>query len=177
MNKVFHVTPEVMMNDISKLDNAMLFGSRSMASRPAKEGFDPAVMIGAQIDGNTDWDFSAPYSEKNHDALAAAGFAYWPPGALSYKDELTRGVYIKTYPHKFDMFNPVIYDSVPTANVVLRSDYPLFVQTWDSIDPEFYYNHIWKRSPTYEFQERRLAKERIRDIMDQLFRTARRVML
>lgn len=176
MNKVFHIAPEVMMTDISKLDNAMLFGSRSMASRPAKEGFDPAVMIGAQIDGDTDWDFSAPYSEKNHDALAAAGFAYWPPGALSYKDELTMGVYIKTYPHKFDISNPVIYDSAPVVNVVLRNDYPLFVQTWDSIDPEFYYKHLWKRGPNYEFQERGLTKETIRNIMDQLFITARHMI-
>jgi hypothetical protein len=146
-----------------------------MASRPAVEGFDPAFMIGSQITDETDWDFSAPYSEKNHNTLIESGFMYWPPEDLSYKDSLTTGVYIKQYMHKFDKDNPKIFKTVPpVANVVLRNDFHLFCRVWNSIDPQFYYNHIWKRSPNYEFQELGLTKNKIRDIMNQLFRTARK---
>jgi hypothetical protein len=165
--------PKEMKSDISKLGYAMLFGSRSMASRPAVEGFDPAVMIGSQITDETDWDFSAPYSEKNQDALAAAGFAYWPPGALSYKDDLTMGVYIKTYIQEFDTKNPGFYTAAPVVNVVLRNDFYVFRQVWESMDPQFYHDYIWKRSPNYVYQEMSLTKGKIRDIMNQLFRTAR----
>jgi hypothetical protein len=172
MNKLY-IAPKIVMDDIAKLDWAILFGSRSMASRPAVEGFDPSVMIGSQITDETDWDFSAPYSEKNHEALIEAGFVYWPPEDLSYKDDLTTGVYIKQYMHKFDMKNPVIYSSVPVANVVLRNDFFLFHQVWNSIDPKFYHDYIWKRSPKYDLQELSLTKETIRDIMNQLFKTAR----
>jgi hypothetical protein len=165
-----------MLNDIAKLGYAMLFGSRSMASRRAVEGFDPQVMIGSQITDDTDWDFSASYNEANHDALIEAGFTYWPPEDLSYKDDLTTGVYIKTYPHKFDMNNPEIFSGTPTANVVLRNDFYLFRQVWDSMDPKFYHDYVWKRSPNYEFQELGSTKEKIRDIMNQLFRTARQMI-
>jgi hypothetical protein len=168
--------PADMLADLNKLHIYMSFGSRSMAARPAREGFDPAVMIGSQISDSTDWDFSAPYTQKNHEALISSGYAYCPAEQLGYRDELTEGVYIKTYPHKFDMSNPVIYSGVPTANVVLRNDYSLFCQVWNSIDPEFYYKHVWKRSPRYDFQEMSLTKETIRDIMNQLFRTARHMI-
>jgi hypothetical protein len=168
--------PADMLADLNRLHIYLPFGSRSMATRPAQEGFDPAVMIGSQIDDSTDWDFTAPYSEKNHEALISSGYAYWPPEALSYKDDLTTGVYIKSYMHKFDMSNPIIYSGVPTANVVLRNDYYIFRQVWESIDPEFYYKHIWKRSPRYDFQEMRLTKEMIRDILNQMFRTARHMI-
>lgn len=175
MNKLY-VAPEMVMDDIAKLDSAVLFGSRSMASRPAVEEFDPAFMIGSQITDETDWDFSAPYSEKNHSALIESGFVYWPPEDLSYKDSLTTGVYIKQYMHKFDVKNPVIYSSAPVANVVLRNDFYIFRQVWDSIDPKFYYDHIWKRSPTYDHLNMSLTKEKIRDTMNQLFKTARHLI-
>lgn len=167
--------PNNIKSDISKLGYAMLFGSRSMASRRAVEGFDPAIMIGSQITDETDWDFSAPYSEENHAALIEAGFTYWPPDDLSYKDSLTTGVYIKIYMHEFDMDNPVIYSTPPVANVVLRNDFYIFRQVWNSVDPKFYYDHIWKRSPTYDHLNLGFTKESIRDIMNQLFRTARQM--
>lgn len=172
----FEKTPMEIYYDLEPLNHYMMFGSRSMASRPAKEDFDPAVMIGAQINDSTDWDFSAPYTQENHDILVDAGYTHWPAEQLGYRDVLTEGVYIKTYPHKFDLSNPAIYSGVPTANVVLRNDYPLFRQVWYSIDAEFYYKHLWKRSPTYDFQDLPLTKETIRTIMDQLFVTARHMI-
>ena len=168
--------PADMLADLNKLTTYMPFGSRSIAARPAVEGFDPYVMIGSQIFDETDWDFSAPYSEKNQDALAAAGFAYWPPRALSYKDDLTMGVYIKTYIQEFDTKNPMIYTAAPVVNVVLRNDFYLFRQVWESMDPKFYHDYIWKRSPNYVYQEMSLTKGKIRDIMNQLFRTAKQMI-
>lgn len=175
MNK-FEKIPMEIYHDLEPLNHYMMFGSRSMASRPVKKDFDPAAMIGARIDDATDWDFSAPYTQENHDILVNAGYIYWGAEQLGYRDELTEGVYIKTYPHKFDISNPVIYNGVPIANVVLRNDYPLFRQVWASIDPEFYYDHIWKRSPTYDHLNMSFTKETIRNIMDQLFRTARHML-
>jgi hypothetical protein len=171
-----YIAPEMVMDDVAKLDSAILFGSRSIASRPAVEGFDPAIMIGSQITDETDWDFSAPYSEKNHNTLIESGFMYWPPEDLSYKDSLTTGVYIKKYIHKFDMKNPTIYSSAPVANVVLRNDHAIFCQAWNSVDPKFYHDFLWKRSPNYEFQELGLTKNKIRDIMNQLFKTTRHMI-
>jgi hypothetical protein len=165
--------PADMLADLNKLYTYMPFGSRSMASRPAHDGFDPAFMIGSQITDETDWDFSAPYSEKNHEVLIGAGYVYFPPEHLSYKDDLTTGVYFKSYPHKFDMKNFEIFSGIPTANVVLRNDFYLFRQVWNSMDPKFYYDHIWKRSPTYDHLNLSFTKTTIRDIMNQLFRTAR----
>lgn len=174
----WYVAPKMIMDDIAKLDSAMLFGSRSMASRPVVKGFDPAIMIGSQITTSTDWDFSASYSKENHDSLIKAGFTFFEASMLSYKDDLTTGVYIKEYKPKFNMRNLVAYcsDDVPVVNVVLRNDYALFSQVWNSIQPEFYYKHIWKRSPTYANQELGFTKETICDIMNQLFRTARHMI-
>lgn len=161
-----------MFGDVKLLGVNMLFGSRSMASRPATENFVPSKMIGSRIDDSTDWDFSAPHNEKNHQVLISKGFSYWPKSDLSYRDDLTMGVYIKGYPHKFDMKNPQIYSGHPVANVVLRNDYHIFRQVWESIDPEFYYQHLWKRGPRYEFSEMAQTKTEIRNIMNQLFKTA-----
>jgi hypothetical protein len=168
--------PANMLADLNKLHAYMPFGSRSIAARPAQDGFDPAIMIGSQIDDSTDWDFSAPYTQENHDALVNAGYMHWPAEQLGYRDELTEGVYIKTYPYPFDMSNPIIYSGVPTANVVLRNDFHLFRQVWESIDPKFYHNYIWKRSSRYNLQELSTTKETIRDILNQLFRSARHMI-
>ena len=172
----FETVPAQMYKDLEPLQTYMLFGSRSMAARPAVEDFDPSVMIGAQITDATDYDFSAPYSEENHDTLISSGFAYWPPEQLGYKDDLTVGVYIKEYPHKFDIKNLKIFSDTPKVNVALRNDYYLFRQTWNSIDPQFYYNYLWKRSPNYDLEEMSLTKTKIRDIMNQLFRTAKHMI-
>jgi hypothetical protein len=133
-------------------------------------------MIGSQITDETDWDFSAPYTEANHNALIKSNFTYCPPEYLSYKDDLTTGVYIKTYPHKFDIRRLEIFRAAPTANVVLRNDYPLFCQVWNSIDAKFYHDFLWKRSPNYDYQELGLTKGNIRDTMNQLFKTARHMI-
>jgi hypothetical protein len=169
------VPPKKLLDDIMLLDASFLFGSRSMAARSATESFDPSAAIGSRITEGTDWDFSAPWSQANHDALITNGFAHWPSDQLSYRDDLTVSVYIKSYSHKFDIKNLILQElgEIPTANVVLRNDFPLFVRTWNSIDPQFYHDYLWKRSPRFDYQDLSLTKSMIRDTMNQLFRTAR----
>jgi hypothetical protein len=168
--------PDVMKADIKNLGYARLFGSRSMAERPAVEEFDPTVMIGSQINDSTDWDFSQQYNDYTHSYLLSAGFTHYSKKDIGpYEDDLTVGVYIKEYKPKFDMRNPLVYclDDVPKINVVLHSDELFFRRVWDRISPEFYYRYLWKRSPQYDhidsIGERKL---RIREIMNQLYEVA-----
>jgi len=178
MNNKNYIAPDEIITDIAKLSEAILFGSRSMASRPVVDTFDPSYSIGAQITKTTDWDFSAQYSKENHDSLIASGFTYFSPEVLNYKDDLATGVYIKTYTKPFDMNNLTIEEmnSDPVANVVLRSDHNLFCQVWNSIDAKFYYEFLWKRGPSYFDEDLGLTKSIIRDILNQLFRTAKHMI-
>jgi hypothetical protein len=163
--------PDVMKTDIKNLGYARLFGSRSMAARPSVEGFDPAIMIGSQINDNTDWDFSQQYNDYTHSYLLSAGFTHYAKDQIGpYADELTVGVYIKEY-NTSSLFS--LFNSVTKINVVLHSDELFFRRVWDRISPEFYYRYLWKRSPQYDHissvGERKLC---IREIMNQLYSVA-----
>lgn len=168
--------PEIMKTDIKNLGYARLFGSRSMSARPVVEGFDPRIMIGAQITDDTDWDFSQQYNDYTHSYLLSAGFTYYNPNDMKYYiDNLTVGVYIKEYTPKFDMRNPLAYrlGDNPKINVVLHSDELLFRRIWDRITPNFYYRYLWKRSPHYEYMDSVGERKRhIRDVMNQLYAVA-----
>jgi len=161
--------------DIKELKSAQLFGSRSMAARSATKGFDPSFMIGAQITEETDWDFSEQYSEYTHSYLLSAGFTHYDSADLApYGDNLTVGVYIKDYTPKSDWGLLNIFTDAPTVNIVLHSNEELFRQVWDAITPEFYYRHLWKRSPQLDhigtMGERKLH---ISEMMNQLFAVAK----
>jgi len=156
--------PEAVIADFKHLDTYMLFGSRAMALREPKEHFDPAIMIGAQIDLSTDWDFAVPASAENHDALIAAGYKHITKDNLYYVDDMTAAVYTKTY------------NSKHKVQVVFKNDYAIFRQVWYSIDVEFYYKYIWKRGYIYDFMGSDTAKKEIRDVMNQLFNTARQML-
>jgi hypothetical protein len=158
--------PEVIIQDFKYLDTYMQSGSRSMAAKAPVEGFDPAIMIGERITQDTDWDFNAPANAENHHALLAAGYTHFNRDQLVYVDALCQGIYVK------NIVSANALD-ITSVQVVLRSDYWLFRETWYSIDPQFYYNYIWKRSPCYRGYSNSEVKERIRDIMNQLFTTAK----
>ena len=167
--------PTEIAQDIKEIGYARLFGSRSMASRPTVEGFDPFLMIGTQITEATDWDFSQQYSDYTHSYLLAAGFAHYSKADFGpYGDDLTVGVYIKEYAPKTDWSLSNIFTNPPTANVVLHSDEDLFRRVWDAITPEFYYRYLWKRSPQLDhidsMGERKLY---ISEMMNQLFAVAK----
>jgi hypothetical protein len=165
--------PESIKHDLQELEHPILFGSRSMAARSAVEGFDPAIMIGSQITERTDWDFSAQYSEMNQDALARAGFSYWPSGASPYADNLTIRVFSKEYSSKLDWSLSSIFSAPPKVHVVLHSDEELFRRVWAGISPKFYYKYLWKRSPQYDHIDSKGERKRlIREIMNQLYEVA-----
>jgi hypothetical protein len=155
--------PEAITKDFKHLDTYMLFGSRSMARKAPTDTFDPAIIIGTQITHTTDWDFSAPANPDNHKALIAAGYAFCSREQLSYADDLTHSVYSKQY------------SEGRLVHVVLRYDYALFRQVWYSIDPQFYFNYLWKRSPNYDDYEIADKKQVICTVMNQLFSTARSI--
>jgi hypothetical protein len=166
---------EIIDFDLKNLGYPRLFGSREMSTREVICGFDPSLQIGTQIFATTDWDFSQQYSELLHNYLVAAGFTSYSKEELgAYADDLTVGVYVKEYHPHFNWQTLEVYssDEVVTMNVVLHSDEALFRCVWESITPEFYYKYIWKRSPRYERLDAGEAKERIREVMNQLYRTA-----
>lgn len=172
--------PDIIKSDLKQLGYPRLFGSRSMAVRPAQDGFNPGATIGSQITTDTDWDFSSQYTEEAHRYLVAAGFTHYTAEAISpYADDLTTGVYIKEYVPHFDWKNPKTYsiNDIVKVNIILHIDEPLFRQVWDSIGAEFYYRYLWKRSPYYDYLYGDICaiKMRIKDIMNQLYATARQM--
>jgi hypothetical protein len=148
--------PELIKHEVAKVGQAKLFGSRSMAARPATDSFNPSVSIGNRINISTDWDFSQEYSIEAHNYLASAGYRYCTRAV--YFDDLTVGVYSKL---------------IDTNNVhfVLHKKENLFRWVWDSISTEFYYKYLWKRSDLYLFESSDKVKITIRDTMNQLYKT------
>jgi len=172
---MFMKTAEIIARDLKNLGHPQLFGSRAMSTREVIRGFDPSLQIGTQISATTDWDFSQQHSELLHSYLIDSGFTSYSKEELgAYADDLTAGVYIKEYHPPFDWKHLTIYssDEVVTVNIVLHTDEALFRRVWSSITPEFYYKYLWKRSPRYKLLESSETKERIREVMNQLYRAA-----
>jgi|694.fasta_scaffold118967_5 hypothetical protein len=147
--------------DIANIGYAKLMGSRSMAVRPSTDQFDPPSKIGNYINDATDWDFSQQYDEDHHNYLIAAGYDYWGPERLAgYADDLTVGVYVKH-----------LHDGT-SVNIVLHNNEELFRRVWDRITPEFYFKHIWKRSPYFSVARNtdRETKAYITSMMNQLYK-------
>lgn len=169
-----------MLNKVIEQDtkaiSAKLFGSRSMAARTALDGFDPAIMIGANIDRSTDWDFSQQYTKDNHNYLVGEGYTTYNAKFLEdYADDLTIAVYEKQFYPKINWGKMLSFrDADPVKiHIVLHSDEELFRRVWDAISPEFYYEYIWKRSPRYaNIDNRSKIKSDIRTLMNQLYKVA-----
>ena len=104
----------------------------------------------------TDWDFYCEYSDEVIGYLEGLGFKatgtdqkYWDDeclGIMKYGDILNE----------------------PAIQVVLRRDPMFYRMVFESITPEFYYDYLWKSggSPL-------MHQERIQQIFNQLFRTAK----
>jgi hypothetical protein len=146
------MVPEVFKSDAKELGDVYLFGSRSMAGRSTN-------LI--DISPSTDWDFSAQHSEHAHYYLISAGYYYF---TNNYCDDLTTGVYVKSF------VDYSISTDIISINVVLHSDEQLFRHVWNLIEPDFYYNHLWKRSPSYKYRENTEVRINITEIMNQLYR-------
>jgi hypothetical protein len=164
--------PERINSDLVALPGLRLFGSRSMAIRPATDSFDPAAHIHSRIRAITDWDFSGQYSNTLIKALRAKGFE--ENDASHYFDNQTVAVFSKRYVTPIDWSNPVISEGDEKVHVVLHSDETLFRRVWDCIYPEFYYNYLWKRSPKYEYcDDIGQVNFNIKLIMNQLYEVAK----
>lgn len=168
--------PEKLKTDLKHCGYPQLFGSRSMAIRPAVDRFDPDTMIGSQISSSTDWDFSQQYSDEIHNYLTSVGYsAYTAEHLGAYADDLTISVYAKDYHPSFSLKDPLAYlgSDVVKVNIVLHKDETLFRRVWDRVTPEFYYNYLWKRSRSYEhIDDLYEIKSKITAIMNQLYAVA-----
>jgi hypothetical protein len=171
------IIPDEIQYDLNLLpSSAYLFGSRSMIGRKSKNlEFDPAVKIASMIDDTTDWDISMQFSDENHERLLKQGFTCHQKENLVYRDDLTVNIYSKEYVKKKDFpdLSLVELDMSTRCHVVLRSDFYLFRAVWESIDPEFYYNFLWKRSLVLNSKKKHLVKDDICKMLNQLYATAR----
>jgi hypothetical protein len=123
-----------MRKELSMLTEYMLTGSRSKITDSRIE--------------DSDWDYAAPYSEKNVNALLANGFSLISvPG--HYKDDLTVCILEK-------------YDG--QIQVTLKSDFALYKKVWVNITPEFFEGFLWKKYT---------LKEKIKDLLNMLFKVAK----
>jgi hypothetical protein len=154
----------------SLVGDKMLFGSRSMASRWATDGFNPAVKIGCKIDDETDYDIAAEFNADNVVILRKAGFKSRDGDELYAKDDLTQTIFTRT------ILSDDIMESTTTIHIILRKNNSFFMSVWDNIDPKYYYEHLWKRGPKYTNTRYRShndkIKKEIRDAMNQLYASA-----
>jgi hypothetical protein len=138
-----------MLKDINQLDQWILFGSRS------KPPYFNHI--------SSDWDVCASFTDANVQKMLSAGFTVKTPVNEDYTDELTKAICTK------------VYGSNPSdkLHVVLRTEYDLFVDVWNSITPIFYYTYLSKASYLYTRHTKESKKKVIRDCMNQLYLTAR----
>lgn len=149
-----------------------LFGSRSMAARPATSTFDPAEKIAKSIYANTDYDISAEFTQENIDILQSMGFTGVNDiDKLYVRDDLTRDIFKKmvSYSSESKFFSNVI-----EVQVILRVNNTLFMDVWDRITPEFYYNNLWKRGPGVKRHRKGTTamKEYIKDTMNRFYKSS-----
>lgn len=121
-------------------------GSRYFATK-SKE-------VEAQIFNSTDYDFYCQYVEGETEKILQElnCVVSWNTGNTVYPmDDLAVGI-----------------ASLHGQNVdiILRSDAALYTRVQENITPEFYIEYLWKRGP------RKPAREDIRMVYNQLFRTA-----
>lgn len=160
--------PTWIEEDMKPIDG-YLFGSRSMVGRKsANKDFDARKMIGSKISKDTDYDIAAPSCMEVEKYLKQKGYIRVDPEAMYAKDKYFQTLYTK-----------VGMDG-NTAQVILRSNHEMFKKVWDSIDPEFYYENLWKRSPSMDRNKAVLdppvkRKEKIMLVMNQLYKTAEKM--
>lgn len=150
----YNVMPaEVQQVFDSLVGDKILFGSRSMAARPATERWNPAYYIGSLITVDTDWDIAAEFNQENIDILQRLGFE--GTDKLYVKDDLT-----------YEIFKKYIVVPGPKAKhevsieVILRMHNTFFMNVWDNISAEYYYNNLWKRGPGFP---KRYTKDNIKN--------------
>ena len=141
-----------------------LFGSRSMAVREqyvsVKDNSFDLDKISSKITDSTDYDMAAPYSKMLEEMLVSNGWNQIPVEGLYHPCALMKGLFIKS-------------NGGQTVQILLRDNHELFVKAWESIEPEFWYYYIWKRSPEFQFSKfaKKEQKKIITEIIMQVYNT------
>lgn len=134
--------------------NASLIGSREMASRVSD--FFNINKINSIINDYTDYDYVVEDSEANHKYLEKI----FGTNCLSYTnnpyepDLLTTGIYIGQ-------------SVTQEVQFIVKKYSKGFIELWDTIDPEFYYNYIWKQGPNIDTRDNNY-REKIKKVINQL---------
>lgn len=134
--------------------NASLIGSREMASRVSD--FFNINKITSLINNYTDYDYVVEDSEANHKYLEKI----FGTNCLSYSnnpyepDLLTTGIYIGQ-------------SVTQEVQFIVKKHSKEFIKLWDNIDPEFYYNYIWKQGPNIDTMDNDY-REKIKKVINQL---------
>lgn len=129
-----------------------LFGSRSMAERPATQYFDPQKEIKPFIYPSTDWDFIMPNHTTWKKALRDDGYE---------EKELDKS----PYPWSKGVDSIFVrYRENDNTQVLIRNDYEVFIRLWWKIDPKFWHDWLWKRGPNKP--NRMLRHDVIEQMMD-----------
>lgn len=110
---------------------------------------------------NSDWDFAAPYAVEVIKDLTAKG----------YHEVIVNPDYMDTQTVK--VYERLDINLLANVQISLKKDYNLFCKVWNSITPEFFQKYIWKQSPIYRGIKNPERTARIRDILDQLYRSAK----
>jgi hypothetical protein len=146
-----------------------LFGSRSMAVRDGYKRvddteFDVRYKIASHINSETDFDYAAPNCYKLRERLVTNGWQEVEVAGLYHPCSLMKGLFVKQ-------------KNGQSVQILMRSNHVMFMTAWESIDPKFWYQYLWKSSPDFEFK--RLAtkeqKKRITDIISQYYSSVNRV--
>lgn len=154
-------------NDVKPIDG-YLFGSRSMVDRKSmNKDFDAKVKIGSKISHDTDYDIAAPSDMMIEKYLEQRNYQKVDPEGMYAKDKYFETLYTKKG-----------HDGT-NVQIILRTNHELFKRVWDSIDPWFYYENLWKRSPSVLKKTGHMdniqRKENIMLVMNQLYKTAEKI--
>lgn len=117
-----------MSNEEKLVKSLLLTGFRLGGSRRMNQ-INPEVV---PIKDDTDWDLYAQDTQRNHLILRSYGFQLQPAPRRNYWDNLLSEMY------KHPDYN---------IEVLLRTDMEHYTYCFDSIDPQYFRDHLWKSAP------------------------------
>lgn len=186
------IPPWTDLYDFAIANNMYLFGSRSMAVRPAGEGdkFNKYIpeMIRREISDSTDYDLTLPCDKYIEDHLVnEMGFKvnmfeqqYYPDPTMMCDDKTEQKVTMGHLPGSLstkkassDVVNPVILTKRHNGfeyQILMRNPkyFDMFTYVWDRISPSNYYYNLWKSSPSFIGKDIPSIDQRRRLVMHQM---------
>jgi hypothetical protein len=132
--------PTEVAHTLNTLEGATLCGSRAIVAKYCGDPYVDIIKDVINKDG-ADYDIAAPDTPHNREVLRDNKFfkqSYMDTTRAEYFDSLSVDIFKRSI--------PCIPHSIK-CDVVLKSDMRVFNTVWNAITPEYYYHHIWKRSP------------------------------